>query len=253
LKRLIIPVPVLTPKLSSLWLGLVTPLYARVGRKLIDSVRHNTVVTDNLALQVFGIRPRGMREAVARALINEDQEFAATRWSDALSSPGELRSWGGVKFGTRIVDSRQVTVTCDREKAMQPIRRLGGKTGWYYGNWLWKLRGFIDLLIGGVGLRRGRRDPEWPAPGDTLDFWRVEAFEPNRLLRLFAEMKLPGRAWLQFEIEDHEAGATIRQTAIFDPAGIFGLLYWYALYPLHSLIFDGMLRGLARAAATDKS
>ncbi len=187
------------------------------------------------------------------AYLIEDNEFAETRWSDALSSPGELRSWGGVKFGTRIVDSRQVTVKCNRKKAMLPIRRLGGKTGWYFGNWLWKLRGFIDLLIGGVGLRRGRRDPEWPAPGDTLDFWRVEAFEPNRLLRLFAEMKLPGRAWLQFEIEDHEAGATIRQTAIFDPVGIFGLLYWYALYPLHSLIFGGMLRGIARAATTNKS
>lgn len=247
LKRLIIPVPVLTPKLSSLWLGLVTPLYARVGRKLIDSVRHDTVVTDDRALQVFAIRPRGMREAIARALINEDQEFAATRWSDALSSPGEVKSWGGVKFGTRLVDSRSLQVACTPEAAMQPIRRIGGKTGWYYGNWLWRLRGFLDLLIGGAGMRRGRRDPEWPMPGDTLDFWRVEAYEPNRLLRLFAEMKVPGRAWLQFEIEAHGDATAIRQTAIFDPAGMWGLLYWYALYPLHTLIFRGMLRGIAKA------
>lgn len=247
LKRLIIPVPVLTPKLSSLWLGLVTPLYARVGRKLIDSVRHDTVVTDDRALQVFAIRPRGMREVIARALINEDQEFAATRWSDALSSPGEVKSWGGVKFGTRLVDSRSLQVACTPEAAMQPIRRIGGKTGWYYGNWLWRLRGFLDLLIGGAGMRRGRRDPEWPMPGDTLDFWRVEAYEPNRLLRLFAEMKVPGRAWLQFEIEAHGDATAIRQTAIFDPAGMWGLLYWYALYPLHTLIFRGMLRGIAKA------
>jgi uncharacterized protein YbjT (DUF2867 family) len=248
LKRWIIPVPVLTPRLSSLWLGLVTPLFARVGRKLIDSVCNETVVQDDRALKDFRIQPRGIRAALERAFKNEDREFAETRWSDALSSPGKLGSWGGVRFCARIVDSRQVTVKCNREEAMRPIRRIGGKTGWYYGDWLWRLRGFLDLLAGGVGRRRGRRDPEWPAPGDTLDFWRVEAFEPNRLLRLFAEMKVPGRAWLQFEIEDHQAGATIRQTAIFDPAGIFGLLYWYALYPLHSLIFDGMLRRIARAA-----
>ncbi len=244
LKRLMIPVPMLTPKLSSLWLGLVTPLFARVGRKLIDSVRHDTVVTSDRALQIFAIRPRGMREAIARALINEDQEFAATRWSDALSSPGKLKSWGGVKFGTRLVDSRSLRVACTPEAAMQPIRRIGGKAGWYYGNWLWRWRGFIDLLCGGVGMRRGRRDAEWPAPGDTLDFWRVEAYEPNRLLRLFAEMKVPGRAWLQFEIVPHGAETEIRQTAIFDPVGMFGLLYWYTLYPLHELIFRGMLRGI---------
>ena len=248
LKRFIVPVPVLTPRLSSLWLGLVTPLYARVGKKLIDSVRHETVVTNDRARRVFTLRPRGIRAAIARALINEDQEFAATRWSDALSSPGALRSWGGVRFGSRIVDSRTINVACTAEKAMQPIRRLGGETGWYYGNWLWRLRGFIDLLCGGVGLRRGRRDPEWPVPGDTLDFWRVEAFERDRLLRLFAEMKLPGRAWLQFEITRAGANSVIRQTAIFDPVGMFGLLYWYALYPLHELIFRGMLQRIARKA-----
>jgi hypothetical protein len=238
---------VLTPRLSSLWLGLVTPLYARVGKKLIDSVRHDTVVTDHRAREVFDIQPRGIRDAISRALINEDQEFAATRWSDALSSPGHLPSWGGVKFGTRLVDSRAVRVACSVAEAMKPICRIGGKTGWYYGNALWRLRGFLDLLVGGAGLRRGRRDPEWLIPGDTVDFWRVEAFEPDSLLRLSAEMKLPGRAWLQFEVVSDDAGATIRQTAIFDPAGIFGLLYWYALYPLHELVFAGMLRGIAKA------
>jgi len=244
LRRLMIPVPVLTPWLSSLWLGLVTPLYASIGRKLIDSIPHETVVKDDLALRTFGVRPRGIREAIERALKNEDQEMAATRWSDAPSSRGPAQAWGGVKFGSRLVDSRLVRVSCRPAEAFKPIRRIGGETGWYYADWLWRLRGFLDLLVGGAGLRRGRRNPERLLPGDTVDFWRVEAFEPDRLLRLAAEMKLPGRAWLQFEVEEDCAGSIIRQTSIFDPVGLLGLLYWYALYPLHSLIFAGMLRGI---------
>ena len=130
------------------------------------------------------------------------------------------------------------------------MRRIGGAAGWYFGDFLWRLRGFLDLLVGGPGLRRGRRDPEHLAPGDALDFWRVEAFEPDRLLRLSAEMRLPGRAWLQFEVEGEEdgKGSVIRQTAIFDPLGISGRLYWYAVWPLHAAVFAGMLRGIARAA-----
>jgi uncharacterized protein YbjT (DUF2867 family) len=248
LRRLVIPVPVLTPRLSSLWLGLVTPLYARVGRALIDSVRHDTVVHDTRALEVFPIRPRGIREAIARALANEDREFAATRWSDAVSSRGVLRSWAGVKLGSRIVDARTARVAVPPALAFAPIARIGGRTGWYYGDWLWRLRGFLDLLVGGVGLRRGRRDPERLATGDTVDWWRVEAIEPGRLLRLAAEMKVPGRAWLQFEVEGDGTGSTITQTALFDPVGILGLAYWYALYPVHGLVFSGMLRGIVRAA-----
>ena len=248
LRRLIISVPILTPRLSSLWLGLVTPIYARVGRKLVDSLRHDTVVCDNRALRFFAVRPRGMSQAVARALSNEDRAFAQTHWSDALSSQGVVRDWGGVMFGTRLVDSRLVSLSCAVPAAFAPIRKIGGQTGWYYGNGWWRLRGFIDLLVGGAGMRRGRRDAQNLIPGDAVDFWRVEAIEDHRLLRLTAQMKLPGRAWLQFEVEEVESGSAIRQTAIFDPAGIFGLLYWYALYPLHQLIFSGMLRGIARAA-----
>lgn len=251
LKRLMIPVPVLTPHLSSLWLGLVTPLYARIGRTLIDSISHETVVTDDLAARLFGIRPRGIGEAIERALGNEDQEIAATRWSDALSSRGDQRAWGGVRFGSRIVDSRSVRVASPPTLAFRPISRIGGKTGWYYANWLWRIRGFLDLLVGGAGLRRGRRDPTALLPGDTVDFWRVEAFEPDRLLRLFAEMKLPGRAWLQFEVEEDGEGSIVRQSSIFDPVGLLGLLYWYGLYPIHSLVFAGMLRGISRAATRE--
>jgi uncharacterized protein YbjT (DUF2867 family) len=248
LRRLILRVPVLTPRLSSLWLGLVTPLYARVGRALIEGVRNETVVRDDGALRAFTVRPRGVREAVARALRNEDLEFAATRWSDALSSSGSPPSWGGVKLGSRLVDSHTVRVPCPPAASFEPIERIGGATGWYFGDWLWRLRGFMDLLAGGAGMRRGRRDPRRLAPGDTVDFWRVEEIVPGRLLRLAAEMKLPGRAWLQFEVEEDGPGSTIRQTALFDPVGLSGLLYWYALYPVHQLVFRAMLRGIARAA-----
>jgi uncharacterized protein YbjT (DUF2867 family) len=246
LKRFVIPVPVLTPRLSSLWLGLVTPVYARVGRKLIDSLRNETLVMDGSAEEAFTVRPRSVREAIERALVNEDEDFAQTRWSDALSSSGESRRWGGVKHGSRIVDSRVVETMLPPSKAFPPIERIGGDTGWYYADWLWKIRGLLDLLVGGAGTRRGRRDPNVLAPGDTVDFWRVEAVEPGQFLRLVAEMKLPGRAWLQFEVQETDRGSTIRQTAIFNPDGLLGLMYWYALYPLHNLVFQGMLEAVAR-------
>ncbi len=247
LGRKIIPVPFLTPGISSLWLGLVTPVYARVGRHLVDSLRHDTIVTSNRAAELFDIEPRSAREAIARALANEDREYAMTRWSDALSSSGATTSYGGAAIGSRIVDSRSVRVRTSAENAFEPISRIGGSAGWYYGNALWRLRGFLDLLVGGPGLRRGRKHASEVYPGDTVDFWRVEEYEPHRLLRLEAEMKLPGRAWLQFEVEPVDGGARIRQTAIFDPVGIFGKLYWYALYPLHQIVFRRMLYGIAAA------
>jgi hypothetical protein len=250
LRRWLIPIPLLTPRLSSLWLGLVTPLYARVGRKLIESLRNPTVVTSDRARVVFAvIRPRPLREAIARALSREDAELAATRWSDALSSAALPPPWGGTRFGTRLVDSRACEVAVDSRRAFAPVRRLGGTAGWYFGNALWKVRGALDLLAGGAGLRRGRRDPERLRVGEAVDFWRVEGYEEDRLLRLAAEMRLPGRAWLQFEVTPLDQGRSeIRQTAIFDPAGLLGLLYWYALYPFHALIFKGMLRAIAARA-----
>lgn len=253
LRRWMIPVPLLTPYLSSLWLGLVTPLYARVGRKLVESLRNPTLVSNNLAETTFALRPRSVHDAISRALVNEDREFAASRWSDAYSAAGNSVLWGGARFGSRLVDSRTITVATSPEQAFAPIRRIGGKTGWYYGDWLWSLRGLIDLLFGGVGVRRGRRDPEELHVGDPLDFWRVEAYEPPERLRLCAEMKLPGRAWLEFEVTPCPTGSTIRQTAVFDPIGLLGLAYWYAIYPLHTLVFAGMLRNLARAAEASPS
>jgi uncharacterized protein YbjT (DUF2867 family) len=246
LKRWMIPVPVLSPRLSSLWLGLVTPVYARIGRELVHSLRNETIVRDRSADALFSVRPLGYRESLKRALANEDREFAETRWSDAFSSLGTTRQRGGAKFGRRIVDSRSMHVQFPPDIAFRPIERLGGKTGWYYGNWLWRIRGLLDLLFGGAGMRRGRRDPDRLLAGDTLDFWRVEEIQTGRLLRLAAEMRLPGRAWLQFEVEPDGSGSVVRQTAIFDPVGVLGQLYWYLLYPMHQFVFAGMLRGIVK-------
>lgn len=219
LKRLVISVPLLTPQLSSLWLGLVTPLYVRVGRKLIDSICHATIVEDQTALEQFKIRPCGYREAIAAAL-NADVRHL-------------------------MIDSRTIHVVASPEDAFTPVLRIGGDTGWYYANWLWRLRGLLDRLFGGSGLRRGRRDPDFLHVGDTVDFWRVEALEPNRRLRLAAEMKLPGHAWLEFEVTRDATGSVIRQTATFDAKGLLGRAYWYSVFPLHQLVFGGMLHAIA--------
>ncbi len=248
LRRWMIRVPVLTPRLSSLWLGLVTPLYARVGRKLIDSICHPTVVTNDAAKAAFRVRPMGMAEAIAEALAREDAALASPSWFDAMSAAGPVRSWGGVRFGSRLVDEREVWVPVPPAQAFAPARRIGGQRGWYYAHFLWKSRGYIDLLVGGVGMRRGRRDPETLVVGDVVDWWRVEVFEPDRRLVLFAEMRLPGRAWLEFSVEPRDDGSVLRQRAVFDPVGVAGLLYWYGIYPLHELVFAGMLRAMAKAA-----
>ncbi len=225
LKRLVIPVPLLTPRLSSLWLGLVTPLYVRVGRKLIDSICHATIVEDQTALTQFKIRPCGYREAIGAALNADGRHL--------------------------MIDSRTIHVAASPHDAFAPIRRIGGEKGWYYANWLWKLRGWLDRLFGGVGLRRGRRDPDSLRVGDTVDFWRVEAMEPDRRLRLAAEMKLPGRAWLEFEVTRDATGSLIRQTATFDAKGLLGRAYWYSIFPLHQFVFGGMLQGIAAKAQTN--
>ena len=249
LRRWMIPVPLLTPRLSSLWLGLVTPLYARVGRNLVDSLRHPTIVRNDSAQRLFPITPLGVADAVSLALRNEDSGFAQTRWSDASSAATNApRQWGGTRFGNRLVDSRSTQVAASPAKVFASVERIGGSAGWHYANWLWTLRGWLDLLLGGVGMRRGRRDPDGLRVGDTLDCWRVESILPGQRLRLAAEMKLPGRAWLEFEVQPDGTGALLRQTATFDPLGLWGLAYWYGVWPLHQVLFAGMLRGLAQAA-----
>ena len=225
LRRILLPVPVLTPYLSSLWLGLVTPLYARVGRKLIESIVHPTVVTDDIALRLFPIRPMGIVPAIELALRGE---------------PPSTK---------RLTDARVATVPVSAERAFEPIRRIGGENGWYGWRWLWRVRGALDLIAGGVGMRRGRSHPTDISVGDAIDFWRVEAYEPGKRLRLGAEMKVPGRAWLEFVVQGDDSSRTIRHTATFDPAGWTGRLYWYALLPFHHLVFGAMLRGIVTEAS----
>ena len=228
LRRALIPVPVLTPRLSGLWLGLVTPAQARVGRALVEGLRNPTVVHSSAARETFAIRPMALREAFVRA----------------------IDDGGAAQFKA---DSRVAVVDSPPAQAFAPIRRIGGATGWYFGNPLWRLRGWLDGRLGGVGMPRSRRDPDDCAAGDVIDGWRVEAYEPDRLLRLSAGLKLPGRGWLEFRVDPIDGGARslIRQTATFDPKGIAGRLYWYGVLPLHALVFRGLLRRLAQRAVRD--
>lgn len=248
LKRWMIPVPFLTPGLSSLWLGLVTPLFARVGRKLIDSIRHPTIVRNEMAKRTFTTRPITISEAISRALRYEDADFIRTHWSDARSSAGIPPHWGGERLGNRLVDTRKSDVSAPASRVFSIVECIGGEKGWYYADCLWTLRGWLDLLVGGVGMRRGRRDPVLLHVGDVVDCWRVEVIEPGRRLRLQAEMKLPGRAWLDFEVSQEGGRTQLCQTAVFDPLGLWGLAYWYGVWPLHQLVFAGMLRAMVRSA-----
>ena len=240
LRRLMIPVPLLTPRLSSLWLSLVTPLYARVGRSLFTSLCNSSVVEDVRARTAFSVVPLGLSEAIARALSDEDREVAAARWTGRPALGGQ-----------RFVDTRSLATPASAGALFAELLRLGGPSGWH-ADFLWTLRGAADRLLGGVGMRRGRVEDRPLREGDALDFWRVEALENDRLLRLRSEMKLPGRAWLQFEICREGEGSRLVQTAIFDARGLWGFLYWYLLYPAHALIFAGMLRGIVgRAKASN--
>jgi len=241
----IIPVPLLTPRLSSLWLGLVTPVYANIGRRLFTSLTHPSVVHDDRALRDFPVRPRGLVDAIARALRNENLEYAESRWFDALSTKGAPRKLSGP--GTRVVDARSAPSTASAEAVFAQVVALGGENGWPF-QWLWQVRGALDLLAGGVGMRRGRPVGRKLRVGDALDFWRVEIIEPGRRLRLLAEMRLPGRAWLEFEVRPEGAGSLLTQTALFEPRGLAGLLYWYSLIPAHAVIFRGMVVALTRRA-----
>lgn len=244
LRRWIVRLPFLSLSLSSRWLTLITPVYATIGRCLIESVRNPSVVRDSAALEVFDIKPMNITRAIQRALTNEDQDVAATRWCDARTQTGLQRE----PARDLLINEQTLRVPIEPLPAFAPIRRIGGRTGWYFGNVLWRIRGAIDLVMGGVGMRRGRPDPETPYPGSTLDFWRVEFYEPGKQLRLFAEMRLPGRAWLEFRAEPHGSSTVITQRALFEPRGLPGMLYWYLLSPVHALMFRGMLRRIGAAA-----
>jgi uncharacterized protein YbjT (DUF2867 family) len=247
LRRWILRVPFLSLSLSSRWLTLITPVYAGIGRRLIESVRHPSIVRNRAALEDFEIRPMGIQRAIERALLKEDRDIAETRWSDARPGFQKHHTQSEPSLDV-LINEQSIRVAVAPLQAFAAIRRIGGQTGWYFGNALWKIRGLIDLMMGGVGMRRGRPDPETPFPGSTLDFWRVEIYEPGKRLRLFAEMKVPGRAWLEFRAEPEGCSTVIRQLAQFEPQGLAGILYWYLLSPVHALMFRGMLRQIAAAS-----
>ncbi len=250
LKRWLLPVAVLTPRLSAYWVHLVTPIPAAIARALIAGLKNEVLVRDRSARELFPeVEPFGYREAVARALERLEAGRVETSWHDALaSSQGDLRPVELTQREGMILERRQRIVSAPPERVFGAFSRLGGARGWLYMNWAWRLRGAFDRLVGGVGMRRGRRHPVELRAGDALDFWRVEAVEPGHLLRLRAEMKMPGRAWLQLEARAHPEGSLLGQTAFFAPKGLGGFLYWYALYPVHALIFSGLARRLAELA-----
>jgi uncharacterized protein YbjT (DUF2867 family) len=255
LKRWMAPIPVLTPRLSSYWVDLVTPIPAVIARPLIEGLRNESIVHDSSAQQLFPhIQPAGYRVTVERALARLEASNIETTWSDALStSQGDVPPVTLTTNEGMILEHRQCVVPASPADVYKTFIGIGGKRGWFYMNWAWEIRGFIDRMIGGVGLRRGRRDADELRVGDALDFWRVEAVEPGRLLRLRAEMKVPGKAWLQLKVTPHEAEqALLSQTAFFAPKGLMGWLYWYALYPMHRLIFRGLIDQIARRAVTLK-
>jgi uncharacterized protein YbjT (DUF2867 family) len=251
LKRHLLAVPVLTPRLSSYWVHLVTPIPANIAQPLIKGLGNEVIVRDALARKLFpAILPLDYASAVKLALVKLGAHDVETAWSDSLtSSQGDKTPVRLISGEGMIVERRQQTVAATPAKVYQSFARLGGEQGWLYLDWTWQLRGLLDRLLGGVGMRRGRRDPQDLRVGDPLDFWRVEMVEPGRLIRLRAEMKVPGCAWLEFKAMPQADGQTLlTQSAFFEPKGLFGLVYWYALYPIHSLIFSGMIRQLAKQA-----
>jgi uncharacterized protein YbjT (DUF2867 family) len=250
LRRWMLPVPVLTPRLSSHWVGLVTPIPAAIARPLVEGLRSESVVRDGSARRLFpAIEPLPYRTAVERALERLSASGVETAWSDALSTS---RSTAPVLLSSRegmILERRQRAVAAPPAAVFAEFAALGGDRGWLYMDRAWRLRGALDRLLGGVGLRRGRRDPREVRTGDALDFWRVEAVELDRLLLLRAEMKVPGKAWLRFEAATAPGGTTqLTQTAYFAPRGLAGWLYWYTLYPVHARIFSGLIENIGRRA-----
>jgi uncharacterized protein YbjT (DUF2867 family) len=243
--------PFVTPRVAQSLLPALVPAHGGIAAVMVDSLRNETVVRRPPPIGLPPGQGLGVAAAIAETLAEEDREFARLRWSEAIGRSRARRS-GGLSYGRRLVCSQVVCMErTGHGDAFAPVERIGGETGWYAADWFWSLRGGLDAVRGGVGRRRGRRDPRRLRVGDTVDFWRVERIEPGLVLRLFAEMKMPGRLWLQFELDRAEQPATLRQTTIFDPAGYVGRAYWHLLYPVHRWVFGRMLRGLSRAVTRE--
>jgi len=248
-RRAILPVPVLTPRLSSLWIHLVTPVTHRIARPLVEGLRNRVVCRDSEAARLMPQSLYGVQDAIEHALSEARCNRVETSWCDAGRMPGDP-DWAG---GTVLIDEREAMVGAPAHGVYRVLHRLGGRAGWHGPDWLWHLRGTLDHLVGGPGLRRGRRDAERLAYGDAVDFWRVTSAETDRRLVLRAEMRLPGTATLEFAIEPaRDANASrLVQTARFRPRGLWGLAYWHLARPLHAIVFGRMLDGIRRAAEAE--
>lgn len=245
-KNWILTIPVMTPKLSSYWLYFVTSTSYKLAVNLVDSMKMKVVARDSRLQDLLGIKTHSYAQAIEMAFLKIEQNLVVSSWKDSMVSgqmKKELQKYIQVpKFGV-LKDEKKIQVQ-DAEGVLQNIWKIGGDNGWYYGNWLWKIRGFLDKLFGGVGLRRGRTHPDKIFAGDALDFWRVLlADKENKRLLLYAEMRLPGEAWLEFRIDENKV---LHQTATFRPRGLKGRLYWYAIVPFHYFIFAGMIRNIAK-------
>ncbi|MFT4841455.1 MAG: hypothetical protein ACI8UD_003884 [Planctomycetota bacterium] len=246
-RRWILPVPVLTPRLSSLWIHLVTPISSRIARPLAEGLRNEVVCRNQIARKLMPNRLKTVYECIEAAVGKHVSGCVETSWSDAGRMPGDP-DWAGGKV---FEDPRSIEINASAAEVYRAVCRVGGGHGWYAADWLWRLRGWMDRVVGGPGLRRGRRNPEGVSYGDALDFWRVTNVEPNRRIELHAEMKMPGIATLTFEIEPDPNGGNkcrLLQIARFKPRGMLGLAYWYAVLPLHGFVFRGMQKGIRRAA-----
>ncbi len=250
LKRKIFTVPVLTPRLSSYWLFFVTSTSFSLARFLVESLINNAVCKENRIQTLFPRKLLSYKQALQLAFTRIEDDWVPSSWKDTLSGSAlnpDLSIYVHVpQFGI-LSDKRTIRFSCPIEQVQKRVWALGGKRGWLTMNWAWKVRGFLDKLVGGVGLRRGRTHPTQLKVGDTLDFWRVLlADEKNRRLLLYAEMKLPGEAWLEFKITPYETGGDLIQTATFRPKGVWGRFYWYILYPFHALIFSRLATHIAK-------
>ncbi len=256
-KRYVFTVPVMTPRLSSYWLYFVTSTSYKLAVNLVDSMKVEVIAKDNELEKMLGIEPISYKEAVRLAFQKIEQNSVISSWKDSLASSyadNSLLEHINVPTDGCLVDRREKKIVGDPDLVLQNIWSIGGKRGWYYGNRLWKIRGFMDKMVGGVGLRRGRTHPHEINTGDTLDFWRVLAADKkNRRLLLYAEMKLPGEAWLEFRIIERNGENFLQQTATFRPEGLAGRLYWYSVLPFHFFVFDGMAGNLLKSHSLPKT
>jgi uncharacterized protein YbjT (DUF2867 family) len=250
LKRKLIRTPFYAPRLSAYWVHMVTPIHWRVVLPLIEGLRARLIVRDGTAKQLFPqIKPIDFPTAVHLALGRILRDNVETSWSDALVTvAGDIKPYQFAVEEGMYVEKRQQLLDLSPRDVFRSYTGIGGERGWLYMDWSWAMRGWMDKAVGGVGLRRGRRHPDDIRAGESLDFWRVEEVKPDRMMRLRAEMKLPGKAWLQFESEPKEGKTLLTVTAYFAPHGLFGFLYWYAMWPFHKFIFDGLTRQVASRA-----